>query len=128
MAYPVFYPFKTRVLNCSSSSTVAPAIATVSVPSRGKFLTGYFNTNGAVGNTVASGGIIDGLFYSASTSTAGPAAVAGSTGIATTTTTAIQMFIIPPPTVTQFVNAGDVLSVQSSSTPGFACSLVIQEF
>ncbi len=128
MAYPVVFPFKTRVINAGTSSTVAPAICVVPVPARGKLLGGFITTNGLVGNTVSGGGIFDGLFYSGATSTAVPAAIAGCTGIAAATSTAIQSFVIPPPSPAQYLFAGDVLSVQASSTPGYAVSLVIQEF
>lgn len=124
MAYPTFYPFKTRVINTATTSTAATCV--VPVPARAKFVGGYIATNGAVANTVPGVWEID---WSGATSTSTPAVITGLSNItSTTTTTAVQSVQIPIPAPIFYVNAGDVLSVVGSSTPGFSASLVLQEF
>lgn len=126
MALPIFYPFKTRVINAATVSSSGTAL--VPVPARAKLMGGYICTNGAASNAVSGGGVWD-LEWSGATSTSTPAVITGGTSaIASTTSTAIQSIAIPLTSPIFFVNAGDVLSIVGSSTPGFSVSLVLQEF
>ena len=118
MAYPVFYPFKTRMYQVMSSSTSA-TINNV-IAARGKYLGGFV--------TAASSSTLTPVF-DVLLNTVG---VTGSTGISITSSTVPNLgggVAIPPPTTSIFVNPGDVLSVQTSTClGGFSVTHVIQEF
>ncbi len=123
MALSVLYPFKTRVLN--ATSTTSNSITPVAVPARAKLINAYW----VPANTVlASSGTID---ITVNGTTAGIAggftgwtgiAISSSTGtISTNLGAAVSAGV-------QYLNAGDVLATVISSSVGGTMSFVVQEF
>ncbi len=119
MAYPVFYPFKTRMYQASTTSSATTTLSAV-VAARGKYLGGYVSGNGTNGTTVAS--VVDILLNGTG--------VTGSTGVATTSTGNFASYIIPPPTTSIYLKPGDVLTCSTTdvSTGGISITHVVQEF
>ncbi len=118
MAYPVFYPFKSRMYETQSSSTSATASTVIAA--RGKYLGGFV--------TALSSSILTPVFDVLVNSVG----IAGSTGISITSSTVANLgggVVIPLPTTAFYVNPGDVLSVQTSTClGGFSATHVVQEF
>lgn len=126
MSLPVYYPFKTRVLNMTASSSAATFVA---VPARAKLLTAWYVPNAT--NTVA--GSLD-LTVNGST-------IGGAGGIVTTTSTASgggtpqQLYnnfsnsaSINSTGGTVFLNAGDALGTSLTTVAAGMITWVVQEF
>ncbi len=130
MTLPFQYPFKTRVLSATSTSTASTTLM-VTVPNRGKldsaYLTVGFNSSQSAAATVDFVLSACGL-----TTTAAIIAttIMGSTSIGTgaVTTTTGGSFNFSPTTATVYVNPGDVLGFYSTGTAGAVVSWVIKEF
>lgn len=124
MAYPVFYPFKSRVYNATmTSSNTTSAVA---VAARSKLLNVWYAYNAS--QTAA--GAVD-ITINGSTA-------AGAGAIATTTTTAgtsVQLYSIFSNTASLnstggilYLNPGDVLGTSGSSQAAGTVTFVVQEF
>lgn len=126
MALPIFYPFKTRVLN--ATSTTSNAVMSVAVPARAKLVNAFYATTPQQSQTAA--GTADITVNGSTAGTAGGAT--GWTGIAVTTSTgssSTNLGAANTGTVaTQFLNAGDVLATVYSSCVGGNTTFVVQEF
>ncbi len=125
MSLPVYYPFKTRVLNATSSSS--SGTSAVAVAARSKLLNVWYAYNASQ----TGAGAVD-LTVNGST-------IAGAGGIATTTTTAgtsVQLYSVGSNSAAsinstggiQFLNAGDVLGTSASSQAVGTVTFVVQEF
>ena len=124
MAYPVFYPFKSRVLNATSTSS--NTTTAVAVPARAKLLNVWYAYNQS---QTAAGGVD--ITINGSTG-------AGVGAIATTTTTAgtsVQLYSAFSNSASInstggqiFLNAGDVLGTSGSSQASGTVTFVVQEF
>jgi len=114
MAYPIFYPFKTRVLNATSTSS--NQTVSVPVPARAKFVTAYLATTPLASQTAA--GAVD-LCVNGSTAIG---------GVSITTSTGNSSTSLGFSTSVVYLNAGDVLSTVASSVVGYSVSFVVQEF
>jgi hypothetical protein len=97
MALPVFYPFKTRVLNATATSS--NSIASVVVPARAKLITAWLATNPGAAQTAQ--GAVD-LTVNGSTA-------AGMGGIAITTSTGNSSTNLGGPSSLTYLNSGDIL-------------------
>ncbi len=121
MAYPVFYPFKTRMYQATTTASAAsvPGISCV-VGARGKYLGGFFSANIAAGTT--STGTVDVLLNGTG--------IGGSTGVASTSTGVFASYVIPIPTTAIYLNAGDVLTASSTNIAvgGWSVTHIVQEF
>ena len=117
MAYPTFFPFKTRVLN--ATSTTSNTIISVAVPARAKYVTGYFATTSGQSQTAAANTaevLVNGSVVVSSGTAVTTSTGNGSSNIPVTATSAI------------YLSAGDVLSTVLSSCVGGNMSYVVQEF
>ncbi len=126
MAYPTFYPFKTRVLNASSSSSNAQM--SVAVPARAKYIGAVYSPTWLTAHTAAvntcevvvttqNAGVPDTVVISSGTQTA-----------VTTTTGTIGTAIPVTASSVVFLNPTDILTTQLSSCVGGTMSYVVQEF
>lgn len=124
MAYPQFYPFKTRVLNATSTSS--NTIMAVPVPARSKFINAYYVTTPLASQTAV--GTIDITVNGSTAGTAG--GFSGWTGITVTTSTGNTSTNLGTSVSAgvQYLNAGDVLATVASSVVGGGVSFVLQEF
>ncbi len=119
MAYPVFYPFKTRVLNAVSSSS--NGFMTVAVPARAKYVSAIYAPTPLTSHTAATN--------TCEVLVNNSVVVSSGTATAVATTTGTLATIIPLTAATAiYVNPGDVLTVQLSSCVGGNMSFVLQEF
>jgi len=116
MAYPTFYPFKSRHYHV----TTASSNQTVSVPivARGRLVTAYLATIPTAAQTAA--GTVD--------IAVNGTAVTGWSGVSITTSTGNTSTNLGSPTATSYVGAGDVLSTVASSVVGYSAIIVVQEF
>jgi len=124
MALPIFYPFKTRVLN--ATSTTSNQIVSVPVPARAKFINAFVATTPLASQTAV--GTID---VTVNGTTAGlSGGNTGWTGITVTTSTGNSSTNLGTGVSAgvQFLNAGDVLATIASSVVGYSVSFVVQEF
>ena len=123
MALPIFFPFKTRVLN--ATSTTSNSITPVAVPARSKLINAFW----VPANTVlASSGTIDITVNGSTAGTAG--GFAGWTGISISSSTgnASTNLGVSVSAGVQYLNSGDVLATVISSSVGGTISFVVQEF
>jgi|SRR6478672_7918075 hypothetical protein len=116
MAYPVVNPFKTRVLNASSSSS--NTMMSVAVPARAKLMGAFYATTPLQTHTAVGTADI----------TVNGSTAAGMTGITVSTSTGNSSTNLGIPTSTVFLNAGDVLATVLSSCVGGNTSFVLREF
>lgn len=123
MALPFVYPFKSRVLN--ATSTTSNSITPVAVPARAKLVNAYW----VPANTVlASSGTID---ITVNGTTAGLAGGnTGWTGISISSSTGAASTNLGSGVSAgvQYLSAGDVLATVISSSVGGTISFVVQEF
>jgi len=125
MAYPNFYPFKTRVLNASSTSS--NTIMSVAVPARALLIDAFYVTTSLQSQTAA--GTAD-ITVNGSTAGTGGSAT-GWTGLSVTTSTgnsSTQLSVKLGNASTVYLNAGDVLATVLSSCVGGNTSYVVREF
>jgi hypothetical protein len=124
MAYPIFYPFKTRVLNASTTSS--NVVMSVAVPARAKFINAFYVTTNQASQTAV--GTADITVNGSTAGTAG--GFAGWTGITVTTSTGNSSTNLGTGVSAgvQYLNAGDVLATVLSSCVGGTTSYVVQEF
>ena|SRR5690242_14108313 len=116
MAYPTFYPFKSRhyhVTTTSSNQTVS-----VPVVARGRLVNAYVATTPLAAQTAAGTIDID----------VNGTAASGWSGVAVTTSTGNSATNLGSPTSVSYVGAGDVLSTVASSVVGYSAIIVVQEF
>lgn len=117
MAYPTFYPFKSR--HYQASSTTSNSLMTTPVVARGRYITGYFATTPMQSHTAATN----------TCETLVNNSVVVSSGTAVTTSTGTVGTQIPvTATSVIFVNPGDVLVTVLSSCVGGTMTHVVQEF
>jgi len=117
MAYPNYFPFKTKYLH--ATSTTSNTIISLAVPQRAKYITGFFATTPLQSQTAATntcevlvnGSVIVSSGTAVTTSTGN-----GSTQIPVTATSAI------------YLAQGDVLSTVLSSCVGGNMTYIVQEF
>ena len=130
MALPFFYPFKTRVLQASTTSTATTNLV-VNVPHRGKLdniqISYGFATAQTATATVdfvqtASGFTTTAALVPSTISGLGSSALLNA--ITTTTGGTIQFF----PAAVTFVNPGDILQLISTGTASPSVSWIIKEF
>ncbi len=118
MAYPVFYPFKTRMYQATTTSSAATVNCVVGA--RGKYLGGYVSAGSSSILSVVADVLLNGT------------GITGSTGTSITSSTSPLMgggVAIPAPTVSTFVNAGDVLgTLVSTALGGYSVTHIVQEF
>lgn len=118
MAYPVYYPFKTRVLTATSSTTPSPTCFVV-VPARAKYVQAMITTDARLSHTAATNQV-DISINGSTMATMGDFAVTTSTGNVVTT--------VVPTTFSTILNAGDVLGTWGSSVAGLVVTHILQEF
>ena len=116
MALPIFYPFKTRTLQASSTTT--NSIMSVAVPARGRLIGAYYATSPQSSHTAVG----------TATVAVNGTSVTGMTAITVTTSTGDGSTNLGAPTVTTNVKAGDVLSVSCSSCVGGTATFIVKEF
>ncbi len=130
MAIPFFYPFKTRILEASTTSTAA-TVLTVVVPHRGRL----DSVNLSVGMIGAQTGAASVDFIQVASGFSTAAAILGTTisgmgtvalGAAVTTTTGGSFNFVP--TASTFVNPGDLLTLSATGCVGPNVAWVIKEF
>lgn len=118
MAYPTFYPFKSRTYSEGDTST--SATISVVVAARGKYMGGQVACLSSDVLTTVADVLLNGT------------GIAGSTGISITSSTLPNKgggVAIPLPTTVTYVNPGDILGTSySSSLGGFTVTHVVQEF
>ena len=117
MAYPVFYPFKTR--HYQATTTASNTICSVAVAQRGK-LVGAVVATVPVATHSAAANALD-ITVNGST-------VSGWGALTITTSTGNGSTIIPAPTATTFLNPGDVLATVASSVTGTMTTFIVNEF
>jgi hypothetical protein len=115
MAYPVSYPFKTRIVN--ATSTTSNTIMSVAVSARAKLIGAFYATTSGLSHTAVG---------TASVAVNGTA-VSGMLTTVTTTTGTLGTDL-GTPSVATFVNPTDILSVTLSSCVGGNTSFVLREF
>lgn len=116
MAYPIFYPFKVRHYNATSTSS--QGTQSVPVVARGKLLSVAAAPNGT--NQTATAGEFS-VTVNGTTAT-GMGSIAATSGVAGV----IQYS--GSPTGVVYVNQGDVLATVASSLVGCTYTFVVQEF
>ena len=127
MAYPVFYPFKTRVLNASSSSSNGSQ--QVAVPARAKYVSAVYAPTPQTAQTAAVNTCEIILWPVQLTNNTTATIISSGTLTAIVTTTGTAGTQIPITATTAiYVNAGDILATQLSSCVGGTVSFVLQEF
>lgn len=125
MTYPNFYPFKTRVLNASSTSS--NTIMSVAVPARALLLDAFYVTTSLQSQTAA--GTADITVNGSTAGTGG--GVTGWTGLSVTTSTgnsSTRLGTEVGNASTVYLNSGDVLATVLSSCVGGNTSFVIKEY
>lgn len=129
MSFPFSPPFKTRILNATSTTTANTQL-TVPVPARGKFFGLVVGYGGAVAQTATGTGNFDVTYCPSGGATA--QSTVPSFGQLSVTTSTQGTFIATQLTLTttavQYVNAGDMLSVITSTLACPSVSFIIQEF
>ena len=117
MAYPTFYPFKSKYYDASSTSS--NAIISTPVVARGKYITAYFATTPMQSQTAAAN-TCEVLINNS---------VVVSSGTAVTTSTGTGSTQIPiTATSVIYVNPGDAIVTVLSSCVGGTITHVVQEF
>ena len=124
MAIPFLYPFKTRVLN--ATSTTSNTIMSVAVPARCKLINAFYATTSLASQTAV--GTADITVNGSTAGTAG--GFAGWTGITVTTSTGNSSTNLGTGVSAgaQYLNQGDVLATVISSSVGGSVSYVVQEY
>jgi hypothetical protein len=126
MAYPVFYPFKTRVLNATSSSS--NGFMSVAVPARAKYVGAVYAPSQLTSQTAAVN-TCEIVLFPASANSATATVISSGTACAITTTTGTAGTAIPITASTAiFLSVGDILATQLSSCVGGTTSYIVQEF
>lgn len=130
MALPFFYPFKTRVLQATTTATAATNLV-VCVPHRGRLdnimLSYGFVTAQSAQATVDFVVTASGLTTTAAitpTTISGLGSAALLNAVTTTTGGTLQFF----PTAATYVNPGDILQLLSTGTAAPSVSWIIKEF
>jgi hypothetical protein len=118
MAYPTYYPFKTRVLTATSSTTPSPACFVV-VPARARYVQALIGNDPRLSHTAATNQV-DISINGSTMATMGDFAITTSTGNTVTT--------VVPTTNLTVLNAGDVLGTWGSSVAGLVVTHILQEF
>ena len=118
MAYPTYYPFKTRILTATSSTTPSP-VCFVVVPARARYVQALIANDPRLSHTAATNQV-DISINGSTMATMGDFAITTSTGNTVTT--------VIPTTNTTILNAGDVLGTWGSSVAGLVVTHVLTEF
>ena len=135
MAYPVFYPFKTKYYSVATTSTSGAPTSTVVVAARCKYIGGYYVPNQIAGTGTNVTGF-DVLYITGATSTVAPTATTISSGVSVTTSTGTLAVAFGPftsnantaSTATVYLNAGDILYTSASTGVGGFITHIVQEF
>jgi hypothetical protein len=125
MSYPNFYPFKTRVLN--ATSTTSNVIMSVAVPARAFLVDAFYNTTPQQTHTAV--GTAD-ITVNGTTAGIGGGAT-GWTGLTVTTSTgnsSTRLGTLVGNASTVYLNSGDVLATVLSSVVGGNTTFVVREY
>jgi len=116
MAYPQFYPFKTKYLQASTTSS--NTISSTVVPARAKLLGAWYAPTPVASHTAVG----------TATVAVNGTSVTGMSAITVTTSTGDSATNLGSPTVDTYLNAGDVLSTLCSSVTGGVTQYILREF
>ena len=122
MAIPTYYPFKTRVLTATSSTTPSPACFVV-VPARARYIQAQISNDPRLSHTAATNQV-DISVNGTTMATMGDFAITTSTGNSSGVT------VVSPSTGGPgiILNANDVLGTWGSSVAGLVVTHILQEF
>ncbi len=116
MAYPTFYPFKTKYLQ--ATSTTSNSIMSTVAPARAKLIGAWYTTTSLSAHTAV--GVVDVTVNGSTATGMGALTVSTSTGASATN--------LGGPTAVTYLSAGDVLATVASSVVGGAVTFVVQEY